>query len=210
MSRLLIKDTYLQNRNYYPSRYFHYERIAESYKNPKTYIELCKKSTQKNSIRTDKIMSSASRPHFGNTEQEVKKILGKPIINFKQGLPLKTSIFFYKMLIGGFRVKCEFHFSEEKLFLYKYTFPHLPVPNQQEVQSILQEKYLNQAIDFKSQKIIDSQGNVILVEDSVEYEIYYFDSTHSLFHKAEIIIQNEINKKEEQQRVKVKELYDKL
>jgi len=60
------------------------------------------------------------------------------------------------------------------LFLYTYTFSYLNLEDKNEIIQILKEKYLEgKSKDIINNYIVDKNKNIILLEDSIDFSIYY-------------------------------------
>jgi hypothetical protein len=145
---------------------------------------------------------------FGSTISDIREIYGAPLF-INQHDPLNAiSILFYKTLIGGYKVRCEMFFWKERLYSLNYIFPYLSGRDKADIVKVIQNKYLNEPIDYFKQKIVDPKGNIIMISDVNNFEIYFSVPTNIIFREAaslsEVNMINHINKEKQ----KAKQLYN--
>jgi hypothetical protein len=195
--RNILINKYYHNINYY------YQQLVEYYTDFSEYSRITDLYKKKELLATDQIISF-QEDHLFNQKNK-KQILKK--IRFKQALfkyrikknDLNIEIYFYKIKIGGFKVKLEIHFHERKMFYYNYTFTDYS-NNQQlrDIIEIIQEKYLDGLpMDIYTQNIIDQDQTVLSIENTMELRIHYISTKSS-------IIQTLSNYKETSTNMKVK------
>ena len=87
---------------------------------------------------------------------------------------LEIDILFYRLKLGKHKTKLEFHFFENTLFFYTYTFSHLNTEDKNEIKQIIQKKYLEEeSQDIFKNYIVDKSKNIILLSDNIDFSIYY-------------------------------------
>ncbi len=134
-------------------------------------------------LNTSEIIKFREVP-FGSSISQLKKFLGKPKFEMKNNPLIKGHlVLFYKFHIDGISTKCEVHFIDNYFFMATYTFESISDGSNPVVESALFMKYLG----LKSQYFInklrlsDSNGNILLIDRSVELNISYLsgNSYHS-------------------------------
>ena len=73
----------------------------------------------------------------------------------------------------------EFHFYKNKLFFYAYTFSYLGKEEKEEVIQTIKDKYLKgETVGLCNKYIVDKNSNIMIVNDTVEFSIYYLCNNH--------------------------------
>jgi hypothetical protein len=101
-------------------------------------------------------------------------------------------------------------FWKEQLYSLNYTFPYLSDKDKDDIISVIRNKYLNSSIDFASQKIVDREGNLIMINDVNSFEIYYSVSTNIIFREATTLLEANMTNRINKEKRKAKQLYNRL
>jgi hypothetical protein len=214
MKRLLDKlksKFYNLKKRYYRKDSFYYAQVVDKYKDYDFHLKAHERAEQRSNLFTSNEVLYNNKINFGCTIDDIRKIYGSShfIIN-QHDLLNSISILFCKTTIGGYKVKCEMFFWKDSLHSLSYIFPYLSAKDKGHIVSVLQNKYLNEPINYLNQKIIDSKGNIIMISDVSNFEIYYSVSTDIIFREAaslsEVNMVNHVNKEKQ----KAKQLYNSL
>ena len=85
-------------------------------------------------------------------------------------------ILFYKRIISDQKVKLEFHFCDDKLFYYSYTFPYLGEREKNELINNLCKKYNLKSANFSEECILDDNQIAIRIKDQLDLTFKYLDT----------------------------------
>jgi hypothetical protein len=211
MKRLLYKiktEFYKLKRGAYWQDSFYYSQIVDKYKDYDFHLRSHERAEQKTNMYTSNEILYNNKISFGSTISDIREIYGAPLF-INQHDPLNAiSILFYKTLIGGYKVRCEMFFWKERLYSLNYIFPYLSGRDKADIVKVIQNKYLNEPIDYFKQKIVDPKGNIIMISDVNNFEIYFSVPTNIIFREAaslsEVNMINHINKEKQ----KAKQLYN--
>jgi hypothetical protein len=205
-SILFRRDSY-----YYP-RYRYYERLLEKYSDGTFYSRLIHKIKSVKGRETKTSINHIEHKPFKETSiTDIIKKHGKPNYKIIYDDLLNIKVLFYREKLGKHKTKLEFHFFNEQLFFYTYTFSYLNNDDKNELVDILEEKYLEgEKIDMKGDFIVDDNNNIILINDKQDFSIYYIcDNRIALESIKEHI--DSIKKRARQEKSKYKKiLYRKL
>ncbi|MCH8569006.1 MAG: hypothetical protein LAT67_12105 [Balneolales bacterium] len=173
INQFLSKFT--KNKLYvYPKNYY-YENIFEKYRDKHYYLELITKVNSQNKVNSSrKIQLIKGRKNSELQKTDILSSFGTP--DFKIGLKdnFGIKIFFYTQLIGNYKVRVEFHFCEDALFLYSYTFPNINSSDQENVLRILKEKYVVGSKKIPQNScIIDTYESIISIDQDIDFTISY-------------------------------------
>lgn len=190
----------VKNRSsYYYPRYYYYERLVEHYKDLSEYYRIIAMFEAKTDLKTNEVITLIEKIKFDEiTKRIILKKYRKPQFKYKiQEKYLQIEILFYKIYIGGYRVKLELHMYEHKLFYYNYTFTNnLNNQQRQEIIKIIQEKYLQDILfDASKQNIIDENHTQIHIENSLELKIHYLNTMNNAVQVMNIYKKTQENEK---------------
>jgi hypothetical protein len=133
---------------------------------------------------------------------------GKP--NYKATIEnlAEVEILFYRIKFGDHKSRVEFHFFNNSLFFYSFTFSHHNGNCKKELIQIINEKYLEgKPIDMNSNYIIDKNNNVIMLKDDVQTSIYYLMDEKIILDNIFPLIEMIKNKNKNRQKKNRKTLY---
>ena len=109
--------------------------------------------------------------------KSVKKKYGKPLYEIKHDHNQHLiKILFYKRIISDQKVKLEFHFCDDKLFYYSYTFPYLDEQEKNELIYCLRKKYNLKSANLSDECIVDANQIAIRVKDQLDLTFKYLDT----------------------------------
>lgn len=214
MRRLLYKiksEFYkLSRRSSYCQSSFYYKQLVEKYNNYDFHMESYRKAKQKNNLYTNNEILYNTKISFGCTISDTREIFGAPLFSTQSDTFNPLTVLFYKILLGGHKVRCEMFFWEEKLYSLNYTFPYLSSKEKNDIVKIIQNKYLNCSIDFVNQKIVDGDGNIIMINDIYTFEIYYSVSSNIIFREASTLFEANMTNCINKEKRKARQLYSSL
>jgi hypothetical protein len=154
------------------------------------YLSLFTKASIKDHIRTNLEICLSRNLKFGCSIKEIKTKFREPSNHLRNITPLNAEIYLYKMLIGNHKVKCQLHFFDGKLFMYRYIFPYLENERMNEIINVIHEKYLPDVINYSMQNIIDPNNNCLHIDDNTDLTISYLSLDCDFFKKIINISQN--------------------
>jgi len=94
--------------------------------------------------------------------------------------------------------------------MFNYTFSYLSSKSKEIVSNLLFDKYLQRSFDFTQQKITDSRGNTINVNDGSAFEIYYVASGDVFFKEALYLYNEKRMEHINRENRKIEQLYNML
>lgn len=214
MRRLLnkVKSEFykLGKRSSYRQSSFYYKQLVDKYNNYDFYMESYRKAKEKKDLYTNNEILYNTKIKFGCTISDTREIFGTPLFSNQDDTFNPITVLFYKTLIGGHKVRCEMFFWKEKLYSLNYTFPYLSNKDKKDIISVIQNKYLNDSIDFTNQKIVDQNGNLIMINDVNSFEIYYSVPTNIIFREATTLFEANMTNRINKEKRKAKQLYNRL
>jgi len=194
----------------YDNKGHHYEQLLGKYNNIENYLQVYKDALEKKKICTSNEIFLKNNLEFDCTINKAERLYDKPHYVIKNTTDHNINILFYRLLIGGQKVKCEMHFYEKRLFFFNYTFSYVTDPDKELIIKVIHNKYLSDSFDYQNENIIDKNGNIITINESHGLVINYIASTHKFFKEVTSLM--EINKftqiKKDSQ--KAKRLYEQL
>ncbi len=196
----------------YRHREYYYENLFNKYKDATSYQSIITKVKSKHNIVSQRMISFDDNPFEKVTKQNIVKLYGKPSYQNKTDSVLNTELFFYRLIIGGHKVKLDMHFHNNHLFFYSYTFSYLKEDEKLLIINLIEKKYLNgQHFDYKNFNITDNRHSVIHIIDAFDFTIDYISSiTSDLFKNIDAIITKQTLAAEKKQKKTSEELYNKL
>ena len=109
--------------------------------------------------------------------KSIKKKYGKALYQVEHDHDKHLiKILFYKRIISDQKVKLEFHFCDDKLFYYNYTFPYLGEQEKNELIHSLCKKYNLESAHLYDECIIDSNQIAIRIKDQLDLTFKYLDT----------------------------------
>ncbi len=177
--------TKTKKSSYYLS-YKHYDSIVDKYRNGQYYGNLLKRIKNDKKINSDAEIALVKNKLLNKIgERDVIKKFGKPVFKFNHDNLPNINILLYREKLGKHKVKTEYHFFKNSLFLYSYTFSNLSSNDKSEMLEVIQKKYFNgDSIDFKNEYIADKNSNLILVNNNdLSFSIYYLCDLKTAFDK---------------------------
>lgn len=212
-----IIDTYKRKgltNKYYSDKYYYYSRLIEHYTDLSEYLRIIDLYKKKELSTTNKIITIQEGCLFNqNNKKQILKKFKHPHFKYRiRKNNLDIEIYFYKIIIGGYKVRLEIHLCEEQMFYYNYTFTR-NLNNQQlrDIIKIIQEKYLNGlSINICTQSIIDENQTVLDIENTMELKINYICTNSNIIQSLNIYNETSANKKMKSLEKKQTELRNKL
>ena len=129
---------------------------------------------EKDLIKLDK---TSLNNQFNNTRiKSLKKKYGKPLYNIlHEHGEHHIRILFYKRMIEDQKVRLEFHFYDDRLFYYSYTFPYLSHEEKNRFMGQLSKKYGLDHDYLKVNCIEDKHGIILNLCDNLGLCLKYLD-----------------------------------
>ncbi len=161
----------LGNKNRY---FYHRRRPKDKYEYLTPYQSLCLLSENRASLPWNHEISCGDHIGFGSSAAAFKLRIGKPQQEFKSVNKLTNMLLVYRHKINNYKIKSEFHFSGDRLFYFNRTFSYLSQIQKQKLPNVLMEKYNSgNPIDFLNQKIVDLNGNEIIISHNIVLSLDY-------------------------------------
>jgi len=201
-----ISQIFGKRKSYNYTRYYYYEMLSDKYNDGQFYSNVMNNLKTLNKIETNTEISLVDNKklHEINIKDIVRKY-GKYNYKITNEDLLEIDILFYRLKLGKHKTKLEFHFFENTLFFYTYTFSHLNTEDKNEIKQIIQKKYLEEeSQDIFKNYIVDKSKNIILLSDNIDFSIYYICDNkialerilkHIDFKKAKIKSKEKVYKK---------------
>ncbi|MCG1036858.1 hypothetical protein [Polaribacter sargassicola] len=203
--------TLFNYKTLYPKyEHYYYRNILKMYDKPETYSGLVDLCLNKKEVLTSKEIYFSSNLKFNYTIKKAKKNIFSKRVTIKK--IENTTILLHKTRIGGYPAKLVMHFYQNNLFLFNYTFSNLSNNDKSIIKNVLKEKYLNNntQFSFSKNRIVDSLGNHIFIEDDVYFTINYISLTDDFFKMLNNIKEELEIKKKVRKELHKKELYNNL
>lgn len=202
---LIFKINLFRNAKFYPRDYF-FNRLVLKTINIKEYINVHK---TKLVIQSPTSISFSNKINFGDSPFKVAIRIGTPFFKYERKGDYRHKIFMYKIYLGNYKAKLEYHFFNKKLFFITYSFPDLS--DTKKVIGILKKKYkLEDTIDLEVYKIKDAQNNILYLDTSLEFTINYLTGNRSILDAIEGRLEDIIKNKERLERKSDKMLFDSI
>jgi predicted DNA binding CopG/RHH family protein len=115
------------------------------------------------SIDTAQKLSFKSSIQFGSSKREVKKTLGTPLIEYTNPQNKSHEVFFYKVFLGNYKARCEFHFFKDAFLVGRYTLSN--DANFNSLKKSIEKKYTKGTVLQAFDKIClhDPDGNTLTI-----------------------------------------------
>ncbi len=201
-----------KTKKYYPNDY-HYREASSKYNDILVYHNLIKEAASKNPQYASKPIELLKGISAENTTQKkIKSKFGKPdwIINHKK-YSYTISILFYRIFLGEYKVKLEFHFANNELFFYNYYFSYLKEHDRNKLLKILEKKYLNNNIfEWNNNSIVDENNSMITLQNNINFQINYIIQNKNFFNKIEEIQTQQKLKSDLKKKTENRELFETL
>ena len=173
-------------RKKYYTRKCYDEILLDKYRDLQTYADLIINLSDRNAKPTCEKVGLATKMDFEKiTLKDISRHFGKAnymVDNDYNSFNIK--ICFYRLFFGEHKVKSEFHFYNNKLFLFNYTFSYLKNDEKNDIKKMLEEKYLNNdKINLNNDYILDSDNSVISFAESMAFTINYIYCVNSELHR---------------------------
>lgn len=188
----------------FPQRYY-YESLVNKYRDVSSYEKLkemvCKKQTV---LATKGIYKS-----YSFSKQDAYKRHGRSQYFFIINASLKMELLYYRIMLGGHKVKLEMHFKEDELFHCSYRFSYLKDTQKQEIINIIEQKYFGgEHLDYRSNNISDVNKTTINIEDSIDFTInYLFYGNSDFFEIIETLKSKKIENRLKRKMKEARDLY---
>jgi ribosomal protein S24E len=203
--------SYISRLSAYKShnKYSKYEYLYENHKNLNIYENLFKNLLGTPSSESQRLISFSKYFSFNDSKAKIKKKLGQPTFQILNTKNKDIDIFFYKIQVGNEKIKCEVHFYNNTLFLFKYEQPYIKKKESKMMFSILQKNYGFKDSNQLPEKIIDINDNALIVSNHIGVTLSYVYTSHPFFD----LLEHQISEKKlykEQCNVRLKKFYNSL
>ena len=160
---------------YYNPKNYYIEKFVNKYRNGKFYFNLIDKVEKMDEIKTNVAIEFIENKKLNEVViKDVIKEYGSSNCKIISEDLLGVEILFYKLKLGKYKMKLEFHFFNDKLFFYSYVFSMNNVKDKNEIIKIIKDKYSVKGLSDKgSNYIIDDNKNIILTNNDINFSIYY-------------------------------------
>ncbi|NEX18351.1 MAG: hypothetical protein C1943_17530 [Halochromatium sp.] len=111
---------------------------------------------------------------FDSSARELSSKLGKPSLRLLPQHALTEELIFYRKRVSGIQVRFEFHFHRGGLFYAKRVYRNPTDKDCYLIIDNIRKKYLGETdFDPESDKIIDAQGNELMISRNQHLSIDY-------------------------------------
>lgn len=210
--RKILFPAYNRYKESYPCEYY-YERLLEKSKDLSIYTGLLEHIKRKKSKASNKSIGFSKNISFGDVSKKyILKRFGQPKYKFFNLSLLNVNVFFYRIMLGGHKVKFELHFYKDKLFHYSYTFSYLNKVSKKQIIEMLEKKYINgEHLDFKEDYIHDMNDSTISFSGNHDFTINYINNIYSIFFEnAQQQRVDKINEEEKRKQKKFIQMFNRL
>lgn len=175
------------------------DALREQYGNIDWYRDLDRLSERRNAIPSTRGILCCNDLPFGCSLADLKKRIGEPQERARSVNEFVDMVVVYREKFSGYKVKSEFHFSRGRLFYFNRLFSHLSGDQPQTVIRLLIDKYCpGRKVNFQEDKIIDQDGNEIIVSHNIVLSLEYIAKRSQAF--SEIVAPQEPLAPEKQER----------
>jgi len=170
-----ISQIFSTKKSYNYTRYYYYEMLSDKYRDGQFYSDAINNFKTLNKIETDTEISLVDNKKLQEIRiKDIVKKYGKFNYKITNEDLFEIDILFYKLKLGKHKTKLEFHFLENTLFFYTYTFSHLNAEDKNEIKQIIQKKYLEEkTLNLFKNYIIDKNKNIIILNENIDFSISY-------------------------------------
>jgi hypothetical protein len=158
------------------SRKSYYQNYLSKYQDGQFYLGLIKKVKNNSAVKTNIEIRLFENKKLNEINiKDIVRKFGKPRYNIICKKLLGIKIMLFKQNVGAHKTKLEFHFKDEILFFYSYTFSNINNVDKNEIIQIIQDKYLDKGSSYEkvNRYIIDKSNNIIFLNDDIRFSIYY-------------------------------------
>jgi len=170
-----ISQIFSTKKSYNYTRYYYYEMLSDKYRDGQFYSDAINNFKTLNKIETDTEISLVDNKKLQEIRiKDIVKKYGKFNYKITNEDLFEIDILFYKLKLGKHKTKLEFHFFENTLFFYTYTFSHLNAEDKNEIKQIIQKKYLEEkTLNLFKNYIVDKNKNIIILNENIDFSISY-------------------------------------
>ncbi|MFN3555582.1 MAG: hypothetical protein ACK4VN_06435 [Bacteroidales bacterium] len=157
------------------------KQLEKKYEDIDPFLEIMEDSGARLSIMCDGPLKPLRKLPVGSSLQRTQRHLGKPAAFFAQNglLNTDTAIFFSSFM--GYRARLEVSFFQEQLFGFSCYFLDMQTMDQNLIVEALCGQYDVNLTNPGIQKIIDNQGNTLLISNRGSLQVHIFHTDHPLF-----------------------------
>lgn len=190
---LPLKKIFSSSRRTYYSGYYY--KILNKYENVSFFFNLINIQSARSNVKTERVIKFNNRLDFNLTQDQVKKIMGKPVlISYNSEVKMHV-IYLYKLRLGDLKTKAEIHFYNGRMFLGVYLFDRYTWSELQKVDKVLKEKYsTDSASSLTESVVIDPLGNSVFIKEDAIYSINYLTGEPSVLDILKIKLEESISR----------------
>ena len=176
---------FYKRKSYKTSRSSYYNLLLDDTKSIQIYLKLLRDLKSTNAIETSAdIQLIDDKKNKELNKRHIIKKHGNPNYKFVCEDLSEIDIWFYRQKFASYRAKIEFHFFNDTLFLYTFTFSYLNPKEKNEIIKIINEKYLTSEYkDLFNYHIVDKNKNIIMLNDKTSFSIKYLCKNNNAFEK---------------------------
>jgi hypothetical protein len=182
----------------------------DKYRRLEDYAVLHAGCALKQRLNTEKGIRFSPGLPFGSPLKDVKGAVGVFAYHEIAHPDIRCIRLFCETKLGGYKTHLMLHFFEERLFLFSYDFSELSSVDRDKIVGILKDKYLCPDSDFRGKIIADERNNVICLDDMLGLRINYMALDSDFFRFSREKVKADEHQRQEEERVKVEELYERL
>jgi hypothetical protein len=141
------------------------DHLQDIYQNSHVYHELAARARARNPLSSSQLMSPYPGLGFDASIDDVLSDLGEPDHDLVFSNALNIRLLFYRLVVAGYKMHYEFHFSHDRLLCAKRTFRSTNPADDRQIIKAIESKYLDShgTLNADEDKIIDPKGNALLV-----------------------------------------------
>lgn len=118
---------------------------------------------------------------------------GKDAIEYKHPNIGKLKVLLFREIIGGLKLVKEVHHFNGNSFLIKYSFPYIGETQRTLLFSNITQKYFGREIEYcESLSLLCNDNYEVLINDSVEFEVYHINHNIGFFNKLKTVFADNI------------------
>lgn len=113
---------------------------------------------------------------FGKPKEKIFEVMGSPRFEIDNSKHIKGhNILFYKEKVGGFSLKIQIHFINNKFFYVNYLFnsDRISQSFKDEIINIITNKYDHNNQHLGNHTLIDPMGNKLAIRDDINFNISF-------------------------------------
>jgi len=160
------------------------QQLLEHYFHVAVHQGLLDRSLLLKAKPTHSLINPYPKLPFDSSARELTSKLGKPSLRLLPQHALTEELLFYRKRVSGIQVRFEFHFHRGGLFYAKRVYRQTTDEEYHFIIDNIRKKYLSETdFDPESDKIIDVQGNELMISRNKHLSIDYLYAQGPAFGK---------------------------